>query len=78
MDCNMPVMDGYQATKFLKGKMKKNEIPFIPIIAHTAYCIKSEEINFQQADFDDYLPKPFTMQQLKQKLDPYLNSPLYQ
>ena len=34
----MPVIDGYLATKILKEKMRKNELPEIPIIAHTAYC----------------------------------------
>ena len=34
----MPVIDGYVATKVLKEKMNKNEIPNIHIIAHTAYC----------------------------------------
>ena len=33
----MPVMDGYVATRILKDKMKKGEIPEIPIVAHTAY-----------------------------------------
>ena len=38
MDCSMPVMDGYEASKNLTDKMKKNEIPTIPIVACTAHA----------------------------------------
>ena len=38
----MPVMDGYKATKNLKQMMECKEVPFIPIIAHTAYCIDNK------------------------------------
>ncbi len=36
MDCQMPVMDGYEATKRLKSMMEKGEIAKAPIIAVTA------------------------------------------
>ena len=68
MDCNMPIMDGYAATKILKEKMNKKEIPFIKIIAHTAYSKENHEEKFEKYGFDDYLPKPFLLKQLKEKL----------
>lgn len=43
MDVNMPVMDGKEATRILKEKMKINKLPYSPIITFTAYCSFSEK-----------------------------------
>lgn len=68
MDCNMPVMDGYVATRILKDKMKKNELIDIPIIAHTAYCKDNTDKKITENGFDEYLPKPFNIAMLKTTL----------
>ena len=58
MDIKMPVMDGYTAAKKIK------EIrPNLPIIAQTAYATKEDHAKYHHA-FDDYLTKPFTVDQM--------------
>ena len=70
----MPVMDGFVATRILKEKMKKGELPNIPIIAHTAYSTENDNMNkkLDETGFDAYLPKPFTLPVLKEKLGAFL------
>ena len=70
----MPVMDGFVATRILKEKMKKGELPNIPIIAHTAYSTENDNMNkkLDETGFDAYLPKHFTLQVLKEKLGAFL------
>jgi osomolarity two-component system sensor histidine kinase TcsA len=60
MDCNMPIMDGYQASFFLKEKMREGEIDFVPIIAMTAYIGESERQKCFDHGMDDYISKPCT------------------
>jgi CheY-like chemotaxis protein len=64
MDCNMPVMDGFQvicnfiskvkATRKLKTLMKEGELKPIPIIGHSAFTAKSQIDKCLQAGMDDY------------------------
>lgn len=59
MDINMPVMDGIQATKLLKARMKRKEIKYIPVIMNTANSTFSTPEKFEGMPlFDDKLPKP--------------------
>jgi len=53
MDLNMPVMDGYEAMKIIKGKH-----PEIPIIAQTAYTLSEDRNKCLKAGFNDYISKP--------------------
>ena len=58
MDCNMPIMDGWEATEILTEMMKRGEIQDIPIIACTAYC---DEENIQKcfaSGMKEILKKP--------------------
>ena len=59
MDCEMPIMNGYETTKALKDMMARKEIPPIPIIALTANSNNKEEIEkCDAAGMEDYLTKP--------------------
>lgn len=62
MDCQMPVMDGYTASKRIReqeslaGNKRR-----IPIIAMTAHALEKDKKRCFQSGMDGYLPKPFTL-----------------
>ena len=58
MDCNMPVMDGFEASSILKKKMKAGEIESIPIIACTAFLNEKEKEQVSSLGIDAYCLKP--------------------
>jgi CheY-like chemotaxis protein/anti-sigma regulatory factor (Ser/Thr protein kinase) len=62
MDVQMPVMNGYEATKLIREKEtgKENRIP---IIALTAYAMQSDKELCLKAGMDNYISKPFRRQQ---------------
>ena len=42
MDCNMPIMDGFEASLILTKMMKRKEIPLTPIVACTAHALEED------------------------------------
>ncbi len=63
MDCIMPVMDGYEATKLIrKNNDQKKHIPIIAITAETS--LESKKKCFDSG-MDDYVLKPFTLEKIK-------------
>jgi len=66
MDVQMPVMNGYEATKAIR--VLDNEKARIPIIAMTANVLKEEVDLCFQAGMDDYIWKPFDTNELIQKI----------
>ncbi|MEI7534292.1 MAG: ATP-binding protein [Verrucomicrobiae bacterium] len=69
MDCNMPELDGHEATAAIRHiEVEKNVSPRVRIIAITANALAGERERCIAAGMDDYLPKPFTSQQLYQAL----------
>lgn len=63
MDINMPVMDGYEATKEIRKYSAK-----VPIIAVTAFAYASDEQRVMESGFDGYMPKPINAGLLKAQL----------
>jgi signal transduction histidine kinase/ligand-binding sensor domain-containing protein/CheY-like chemotaxis protein/HPt (histidine-containing phosphotransfer) domain-containing protein len=72
MDCQMPVMDGYQAAREIR--LRERGLNHIPIIALTADAMQGTEQLCRQAGMDDYLTKPLDRTRLGQALDRYLGS----
>ena len=67
MDCQMPLMDGYTATRMLRAKGCT-----LPIIAMTANAMASDTAKCLQAGMDDYLAKPVTQAMLAASLSRWL------
>lgn len=70
MDCNMPVMDGYETTRQIR---QKSEFSELPIIALTANALSDERERCRAAGMDDYLAKPFRKDELAVLLDQWLS-----
>ncbi|MBV9406197.1 MAG: response regulator, partial [Acidobacteriaceae bacterium] len=65
MDCRMPVMDGYAATRYIR--QLPGPISQVPIIALTASALKEDRERAEQAGMDDFVSKPFRGRELISK-----------
>ncbi|KAI0433253.1 putative histidine kinase HHK1p [Xylaria sp. FL1042] len=70
MDVQMPVLDGYEATKLLRQDPNE-EVRSILVIAMTASAIQGDREKCLAAGMNDYLAKPVKVDLLKRKLDMY-------
>ena len=66
MDCNMPVMDGYEASRRIR---QSGRWPHLPIIALTANAMPEERERCRAAGMNDYLAKPFRREELEALID---------
>jgi two-component system, cell cycle response regulator DivK len=69
MDIQLPIMDGYTATRLIKTDP---DLRSIPIIAVTSYALASEEKKARAAGCDDYVTKPFSPRQMLAKIRQYM------
>lgn len=72
MDCQMPVMDGFEATA--KIRAMKDDISNIPIIALTAHAMKEDRQKCIAGGMDDYISKPVSRQELIDTVNKYTKS----
>ena len=65
MDIQMPVMDGYEATRRIKADP---DLKAIPVIAVTSYALSGDEDKARAAGCDDYIAKPYSPRQMLAKV----------
>jgi len=70
MDCQMPEVDGFQATRRIRALEAPGK--HVPILAMTANAMEGDRERCLQAGMDDYLPKPVTFDALREVLARWL------
>ena len=70
MDCQMPVMDGFEATKAIRAL--DQPVSKIPIIAVTANVMEGQRDKCLAAGMNDYLPKPINKDVLRKAVDKWI------
>jgi CheY-like chemotaxis protein len=74
MDCSMPEMDGYEATRQIRsGRCGPN---FAHIIAMTANAMQGDRDKCLEAGMDDYISKPVRLEDLRAALQRYVPEPM--
>ncbi|GAL32303.1 CheY-like receiver [Vibrio maritimus] len=68
MDCMMPVMDGFEATEKIRATEQRLGLARTPIIALTASVVDDDIQKCFDSGMDDYVPKPFKAEILKEKI----------
>jgi two-component system, cell cycle response regulator DivK len=69
MDIQLPVVDGYEATRRIRAIP---ELAKVPIIAVTSYALSGDEAKTRAAGCDGYVAKPFSPRQLLAKIREFL------
>ena len=69
MDIQLPVMDGYEATRRIRAVP---ELAGVPIVAVTSYALSGDEAKTREAGCDGYIAKPFSPRHLLAKIREFL------
>lgn len=72
MDCQMPGMDGYEASKLIRSEAGRPANPSLAIIAMTANAMKGDREQCLKAGMDDYIAKPVTPDALSAVLEKWI------
>lgn len=74
MDCQMPILDGYEATREIRAHEKENGLTPTPIIALTAGSDDEDKERCMKAGMNDYIKKPFSISDIKMHIASILPS----
>ncbi|MGB4073018.1 7TM diverse intracellular signaling domain-containing protein [Pseudomonas sp.] len=72
MDCEMPEMDGFEATRQIRRLEHQHKLPAVPIIALTAHILDEHRQHGTEAGMNDFLGKPLDSAKLYSTLEQYL------
>ena len=72
MDIQLPLVDGYEATRNIK---REPELKHIPVIAVTSYALSGDEQRAREAGCDAYVAKPYSTRHLLAKIGQFLEQP---
>ncbi|MDX1562508.1 MAG: response regulator, partial [Gammaproteobacteria bacterium] len=76
MDCQMPVMDGFEASRAIRGFEAETGRQRVPIVAVTAGALEGDRERCLESGMDDHLSKPYTLQALYRTLKQWLPAEL--
>lgn len=71
MDIQMPLMDGYEATTYIRNQLEST----VPIIAMTAFALKGEDEKCYECGMNGYISKPFAVDDLSGVIQKVLSIP---
>ena len=69
MDIQLPILDGYEATRAIK---RDPELKHIPVIAVTSYALSGDEARAREAGCDAYVAKPYSTRHLLARIEQFL------
>ena len=73
MDCEMPIMDGFEATRQIRRFEHEQQHPPVPIVALTAHILDEHRKSGEAAGMDAYLAKPVNFTQLEETLASFIH-----
>jgi len=69
MDCQMPEIDGYEATRQIRDKNSHVKNHNIPIVAMTANAMQGDKEKCLEAGMDDYVAKPIKTEEIAEAIE---------
>jgi CheY-like chemotaxis protein len=72
MDCQMPIMDGFEATSHIRAL--ENGERHVPIIAMTANALAGDKERCLEVGMDDFIAKPYRKGELQDMVKKWLNA----
>jgi CheY-like chemotaxis protein len=72
MDCQLPEMDGFEATRAIREQEKESG-RHIPVIAVTAHAMKGDRERCLSAGMDDYISKPVNIETLREVIAKWIS-----
>ncbi|WP_290583166.1 hybrid sensor histidine kinase/response regulator [Ketobacter sp.] len=74
MDCEMPVMDGYTATRMIRQYEMEHSLTRVPVIALTAHVVQEHQAKIKSSGMDAYIAKPIEVKVFTERLQGFLEN----